>query len=270
MNKEWVLAMKAEQEKSIEKSVSELKTLISELPCYTDDVKQKLYSIVDSWRGNYRASAHDLLLEMITSAKPHMDIFGFARDHDIYSMCNFISNPGNLERYLDSEPVEFDGDIIITDPCYIVKHDDKDTDEDDWDRCDYGYSMEELGISHYMARNTMYGDWGCTLFNSDTEEPIGEFCADAGMVAVFLLDEVLKYNPEFDYHINRPWTTALVKNFKGTIQFVVTEETGEYENDSEWHKKGDKWRDYQVQVVGHGIDKTTGKPLNFVSIQTGL
>ena len=39
--------------------------------------------------------------------------------------------------------------------------------------------------------------------------------------------------------------------------------------DSEWHKKGDKWRDYRVQVVGHGIDKTTGKPLNFVSFQTG-
>lgn len=32
---------------------------------------------------------------------------------------------------------------------------------------------------------------------------IGGFCADAGMVAVFLLDEVLKYNPNFDYHINR-------------------------------------------------------------------
>ena len=61
MNKEWVLAMKAEQEKSIEKSVIELKTLISELPCYTDDVKQKLYSIVDSWRCNYRASAHRAL-----------------------------------------------------------------------------------------------------------------------------------------------------------------------------------------------------------------
>lgn len=126
MNKEWVLAMKAEQEKAIEKSVSELKSLISELPCYTDGVKEKLYGIVDGWRGNYRASAHDLLLEMITSAKPHMDIFGFAHDHDIYSMCNFISNPGNLEQYLDSGPVEFDGDIIITDPCYIVKHDDKD------------------------------------------------------------------------------------------------------------------------------------------------
>lgn len=77
MDKEWVLAMKAEQEKSIEKSVIELKTLISELPCYTDDVKQKLYSIVDSRCGNYRASAYDLLLEMITSAKPHMDVFSF-------------------------------------------------------------------------------------------------------------------------------------------------------------------------------------------------
>ena len=270
MNKEWVLAKQAEQEKAIEKSVGDLKALISELPCYTDDVKEKLCGIVDSWRGNYRASVHDLLLEMITSAKPHMNVFSFAHDHDIYSMCDFISRPGDADRYLDSEPVEFDGDIIITDPCYIVKRGDKDADEDDWDRCDYGYSMEELGISHYMARNTMYGDWSCTTFNSDTKEPIGEFCADVGMVAVFLLDEVLEYNPEFDYHINRPWTTTLVKNFKGSVQFVVTEETGEYENDSEWWKKGDKWKEYNVQVVGHGVDKTTGKPLNFASRQTGL
>ena len=270
MNKEWVLAMKAEQEKAIEKSVSDLKALISELPCYTDDVKEKLCGIVDSWRGNYRASVHDLLLEMITSAQPHMNVFSFAHDHDIYSMCDFISRPGDADRYLDSEPVEFDGDIIITDPCYIVKRGDKDADEDDWDRCDYGYSMEELGISHYMARNTMYGDWSCTTFNSDTKEPIGEFCADVGMVAVFLLDEVLEYDPEFDYHINRPLTTTLVKTFKGSVQFVVTEETGEYENDSEWWKKGDKWKEYNVQVVGHGVDKTTGKPLNFASRQTGL
>ena len=31
--------------------------------------------------------------------------------------------------YLDGEPMEFDGDIIITDPCYIMKED------DDWATC---------------------------------------------------------------------------------------------------------------------------------------
>ena len=30
---------------------------------------------------------------------------------------------------------------------------------------------------------------------------LGSFCADAGMATVFLLDEVLKHNPDFDYHI---------------------------------------------------------------------
>lgn len=45
--------------------------------------------------------------------------------------------------------------------------------------------------------------------------------SDAGMVAVFLLDEVLKYNPDFDYHINREWTTTLIKDFDGEINYYV-------------------------------------------------
>lgn len=46
----------------------------------------------------------------------------------------------------------------------------------------------------------------------------------AGMVAVFLLDEVLKYNPDFDYHINREWTTTLIKDFDGEINYYVDDE----------------------------------------------
>jgi hypothetical protein len=45
-----------------------------------------------------------------------------------------------------------------------------------------------------------------------------------GMVAVFLLDEVLKYNPDFDYHINREWTTTLIKDFDGEINYYVDDE----------------------------------------------
>lgn len=100
----------------------------------------------------------------------------------------------------------------------------QDLNADDWERCEYGENMEELGIHTYLCRDTLYGDWSCTTFNTDTNDILGEFCADAGMVGVFLLDEVLKYNPEFDWYQTRPWTTTLIKNFDGEIDFEIDDE----------------------------------------------
>ena len=138
-------------------------------------------------------------------------------------------------RYQSTPEKEFDGDIIITDPCY-----------------------------------TIYGDWGCTVFDSDTKKPLGRFCADAGLVSVLLLDEVLAYNPNFNYHLERPWTTTIIPDFKGAIQIEVVRETGTYEKDSEYWKAGETWEDYLVRVVGHGVNKKTGKAINFISKQTSL
>lgn len=156
--------------------------------------------------------------------------------------------------------MKFKGDIIITDPCYIIK-----MDSDDWSKCGWGESMSVLGFTKYISESTLYGDWSCSTWSTprkDVEaqleelnalerarwelmkqygedsvqakiyddkiadaslniEKIGHFCADAGMVAVFLLDEVLKYNPDFDYHINREWTTTLIKDFDGEINYYV-------------------------------------------------
>ncbi len=99
---------------------------------------------------------------------------------------------------------------------------------------------------------------------------MGEFCADAGMVGVFLLSDVLKYNPEFNTHIASPWTATVIQNFKGTVQIVVERTEGIYEEDSEWWKAGEKWESYDVHVVGNGIDSTTGKVVNFVTKQSGF
>lgn len=145
--------------------------------------------------------------------------------------------------------MKFKGDIIITDPCYICK-------DDDWYKCNCGSYMECLGIENYICRDTIYGDWSCTTFDTDTGEPIGRFCADAAMVAVFLLDEVLKYNPDFDCHIEKPWTTTLIKDFDGEVNFEVIH-TGMYDDDSEWFE-------YDcVEVVGSGN-------VNFIGKQTGF
>lgn len=133
----------------------------------------------------------------------------------------------------------------------------------DWDLSNYGTSMEALGIKNYIRRDTLYGDWSCTTYNSDTNEKIGNFCADAGMVGVFLLDEVLKYNPDFDYHVERPWTTTLIKNFDGEIDFEIVHTEGVYEDDTEFHRKGEKWEDDSVSVVGIGN-------VNFKTVQTGF
>lgn len=121
-----------------------------------------------------------------------------------------------------------------------------------------------------MTRDTIYGDWSCTTFNSDTGERIGRFCADAGLVSVFDLSEVLAYNPDFDYHTEREWTTTLIENFKGTVQFIVIHEEGVYKDTTPYYKEGEKWEDYQVQVIGHGINKITGGNINFIGKQTGF
>ena len=132
---------------------------------------------------------------------------------------------------------------------------------DDWQRCDYGDNMEILGINHYMTRDTIYGDWSCTVFdNSDTKErkkPIGRFCADAGLVSVLSLEEVLKYNPEYKVE-DDSWSATVIRDFKGTVQFVVNKsENATYEY-------------FQVEIIGKGVNKKTGENINFISKQTGL
>lgn len=133
----------------------------------------------------------------------------------------------------------------------------------DWELCNYGEDMEMLGIKNYICRDTLYGDWSCTTYDSNTHERLGEFCADAGMVGVFLLDEVLKYNQDFNYHIERPWTTTVIKDFDGEIDFEIVHTEGVYENDTEFHNKGDRWEDDSVCVIGKGN-------INFETRQTGF
>jgi hypothetical protein len=225
---------------------------------------------------------------------------------------------------LKNKKMKFVGDIIITDPCYIIRENSKSeipepnyqdfigndksgteaekwrkyyqaiekwkSHNDHWSMCECGSNMEILGIKNYLTKSTEYGDWSCTTFRDvpeamkllselnknyeklwntanskgnkhkknraikDLEEErkkiekkydliLGNFCADTGLVSVFLLDEVLKYNSDFDYHLNRPHTTTLIKNFNGDIEITH--------------------RNKEVCVVGKGN-------INFFTSQTGL
>ena len=147
---------------------------------------------------------------------------------------------------------------------------------DDWDKCDWGENMEVLGIHNYISKSTIYGDWSCSTYQTKEEpkefmesilrilndnlengedsedwipyegEYIGEFCADAGLVGVFLLDEILAYNPEWKSWIEEhPWCATIIEDFEGEVEYYI-----------------DKV-DEEAHIVGTGN-------INFYTAQTGI
>ena len=147
---------------------------------------------------------------------------------------------------------------------------------DDWDKCDWGENMEVLGIHNYISKSTIYGDWSCSTYQTKEEpkefmesilrilndnlengedsedwipyegEYIGEFCADAGLVGVFLFDEILAYNPEWKSWIEEhPWCATIIEDFEGEVEYYI-----------------DKV-DEEAHIVGTGN-------INFYTAQTGI
>lgn len=270
MNKEWVKKKNAERRRDFYIYKEEVLNKAKSYDKFrNDEMKNKVIDIIsqadfdsDSRKVGFELEflEHEVIFAYIfeeTSIEDHDERLKWYKDN----IENITSYMGGYDHLLDSELMEFDGDIIITDPCYIKKN------REDWDKCEYGFCMENLGINHYITEDTIWGDWSCAVFTGDTiddsSKVLGKFCADSGLVSVFDLNEVLKYNPKFDSHITRPWTTTVIKDFKGTVQIVKEEH--------KWYSKEDKqWNtSYEVKVKGNGHNRVTGEPIIFTSGQTG-
>lgn len=126
--------------------------------------------------------------------------------------------------------------------------------EDDWEKCCCGEAMGELGLKTFIVCSTIYGDWSCTTYNSLTKEKLGEFCADSGQVGIFLMSEVLAYNPNLDLPKH---CATIIKNFDGHVR-VNKKSNGKYTYD------GKEYDDIVAEV--EGVSNT----LNFKSAQTGF
>jgi len=181
------------------------------------------------------------LLNYNTLEKYTEENLGFKKLNDASSFLG-------AEACLDSEWVEFDGDIVITDPCYTT---------DNW--LGDGFDLDSLPL----CRDTIYGDWSCTTYDKDTGKKIGEFCADAGLVCVDTLENIVSRKPNFinDYG---DWCMTLIKNFKGKVRFKI-----EQINKPDNTERFNLW-DYEVRVEGEGVNKQTGKKISFITTQTGL
>ena len=252
MTKEWVEKKKIEYGKKLQEMGDKIRDTIISFPLMSEDEKKKCLENIENEEFivglQVKIDINSCMEEDAEKQKMWKELYHL--DLDTYG--TMLRHPGfyNGERYLDSELVHFRGDVIITDPCYIERDDDLDSNRKD-----------EL-FHPYMERDTIYGDWACTTYDENTGEILGRFCADSGMVGVFLLDDILAYNPEYNAHVDLPHSATCIRNFDGTVQFVVEEYEYEYKNE--------KHKDYEVHVVGHGVDMKSGKRIDFVTRQTGL
>lgn len=154
----------------------------------------------------------------------------------------------NLPQSIDSKPFSeytTPDELAYKAACdkYHAEYDEK----DHWRKCDFGYHMEALGIQNYLTEDTIYGDWSCTTYKI-TENPyrvidnfvkasekgedygvdcskLGDFCADAGLVSVFDLNEVRKYNPDIDKWIaSHDWCVTTIPDFDGEVEYYVDQD----------------------------------------------
>lgn len=122
----------------------------------------------------------------------------------------------------------FNGTIIITDPVYILNP----NNPDDWDKCARGNKMELLGLDTYA---TMFNvqpdmDWAVVKPTENNNKPfntIGKFHVNTGNASVFLLSELLAYNPEYNYTENKQKKlAAIIENFNGNIKIMYKHDVG--------------------------------------------
>jgi len=160
--------------------------------------------------------------------------------------------------------------IVITDPCYIAL--DKDWDENGAFNYGE-YKITDNHFTDYIWQSTGFGDGSFAVNQTNKilsqgelekhiddllkttrafiESPtsvdrqisyenlvrqsknVGRFCVDSGTFGVFILDEVLSYNPNFlsDYG---DWCFAIIEDFTGNIETYFTEEINDEDNSSSY------------------------------------
>lgn len=155
--------------------------------------------------------------------------------------------PSNSESDLEQEQRLFGETIVITDPCYIKKSSPliktstiygdwscmvypgkmgENKDPEEWDENYFKY-YNEYNFSGKTGeeKEKMRNDWKWYKMRWKEEHTLGEFCADAGEVGVFiwngLSDDDKNWIREHD------WCAAVIENVSGYLGFkTVTQEDG--------------------------------------------
>lgn len=122
--------------------------------------------------------------------------------------------------------------LIITDPCYIMN-------DEDWEHfLSLELTSKPIGLDNYLRQyhnfgevigaDTGYGDWNNEVIDSKSNEAVGEFTADAGMVIVCTTSDLTNYGYDREKFLDlvERGCIAIVPNFSGTIKLVYEVKDG--------------------------------------------
>ena len=262
MKKEWVIQRNQEMEEQFKEQKQKISGKIKTACVFYPALQKSLLNLINSLKrtdpvglslaqGEMKATITTAIARE-TSAAKRPKLQGALEQIGALDMSNLLHYQTDYAAFLDSEPHVYSGDLIITDPSYIIRE----TDEEDWENCDYGHNLKALGLSNSITSKTLCGDWGCTVFDLGTMESIGHFRADVGLVSVMDLEQVLAYNPKFDWHKTKDFATAWIRDFKGAVWIWIDREEEEGEET------------FTVHVCGNGVHRSTGEPFKFMTMQT--
>lgn len=166
------------------------------------------------------------------------------------------------------DEAEFDGDVLVTDPCYLRHGGAHEMGRAvGWNPDETEKFVRDRGG---LYSTTYYGDWGCTMYRTKERvvgriprnaKILGFFCADAGLVCVVALKHVLERSPRFEDWLNEHGHCGtIIRNFKGKVSLMKRS----------WKVKlrGHVYTETELRVHGEGT--VGGEPILFESKQTSM
>ncbi len=314
MTKEWSIEKTKETWKEVEKAREYIIHTIENLEVVSEDERNDLLNEIKN--GSYAIETVVLFglatcLDDFDKAQKIIHEKDFQKSLDLL---NFYDNPTyrknkdtiNLyERYVDSEILHVDGDIIITDPGYIAKDNvDYSTSPYMWDFLRYKTDKEYPDYDPETRQSAMYYE-DYDKFSKAKEkwekenESDWEKCGYGQNMKILGLEAITSDTLYGDWSCSVYDITKKPKKIgefcadAGMVGVFKREEVLKYNPSFEkdlaaWcyctiknfcgdvqikiteETYKDNKKDYVCKVYGKGIDKTTGKELVFESRQTGL
>lgn len=164
--------------------------------------------------------------------------------------------------------------------------------KDDWNKCNCGSNMEELGIRNYITKSTIYGDWSASLFK--VENAKGEWLKD------IIYDKLINHNTgsvEKDFELDEEDEKKLIEEYgislkrveysnfcadAGLVIVTTLEEIDNYNPDFRKWKNEHRWcvaeyPDFEGEVIIYPnrykdsvIIECKGNKVHLIAWQTGL
>ena len=245
MDQKWFDEITEEEMEFVEEISNQIIKNLDSLKNMNHDKKDEIKKMFVSRK--YEDAAEELLNEM-KSTKELASYRKWLVSNRIYELMGRLLSISEYKELLDSIPMQFNGDIIIIDPEFIFK-----TPQDAIAAAD-GMKMQKLGFEKVLSCKC-FGEQKRKIINDDTLENIGNANnkEKGDIIGVFDLKELLKYNDNFqdDSTLNEHYTK--IRHFKGTVQYQIIKD--EIYDDV-----------YHSFIIGRGINRISGEPLNFNSV----